>query len=116
MGRLFGHLGHPDHVLRGVETLQRGRFCIQLVAQHDDQIAHRGGQGSCVARGVGGRVGAGFFHADFLLTFLARQASEQYNTDSQFLAQALRHVMVRPHTAHSLLGRFCLLPLKSFFM
>jgi hypothetical protein len=48
--------------------------------------------------------------------FLARQASEQYNTDSQFLAQALRHVMVRPHIAQGLLGRDCLLPLKSFFM
>jgi hypothetical protein len=24
--------------------------------------------------------------------------------------------MVRPHTAHGLLGRDCLLPLKSFFM
>ena len=48
--------------------------------------------------------------------FLARQASEQYNTNSQFLAQALRHVMLRPHTAQGLLGRACLLPLKSFFI
>jgi hypothetical protein len=48
--------------------------------------------------------------------FLARQASEQYNTDSQFLAHALRHVMVRLQTAQGLLGRDCLLPLKSFFM
>ena len=50
------------------------------------------------------------------LAFLARQASEQYNTDSQFLAHALRHVMVRPHTAQSLLGSDCLLPLKSLFI
>ena len=56
------------------------------------------------------------FAAVVLGVFLARQASEQYNTDAQFLAQALRQVMVRPHTAHSLLGRDCLLPLKSFFM
>ena len=55
-------------------------------------------------------------HVTFLSTFLARHASEQYNTDSQFLAQALRQVIVRPHTAHSLLGRDCLLPLKSFFI
>ena len=48
--------------------------------------------------------------------FFARQASEQYKTSFQFLAHALRHVMVREHTAHSLLGRDCLLPLKSFFM
>ena len=48
--------------------------------------------------------------------FLARQASEQYNTDSQFLAHALRHVILRPQTAQGLLGRDCLLPLKSFFM
>ena len=48
--------------------------------------------------------------------FFARQASEQYKTSFQFLAHALRHVMVREHTAHSLLGKDCLLPLKSFFM
>ncbi len=48
--------------------------------------------------------------------FAARQASEQYKTDSQFLAHALRHVMVRLQTAQGLLGRDCLLPLKSFFM
>lgn len=52
----------------------------------------------------------------FLLAFLARQASEQYNTESQFLAHAFRHVIVRPHTAQSLLGSVCLLPLKSFFI
>jgi len=56
------------------------------------------------------------YQAVLLVAFLARQASEQYNTDSQFLAHALRHVMVRPHTAQGLLGRDCLLPLKSFFM
>lgn len=56
------------------------------------------------------------FHSVVLLDFLARQASEQYNTESQFLAQALRQVMVRPHTAHNLLGSDCLLPLKSFFI
>ena len=55
-------------------------------------------------------------HGVFLSAFLARQASEQYSTESQFLAQALRQVMVRPQTAHSLLGRDCLLPLKSFFI
>lgn len=54
--------------------------------------------------------------AVLLDAFLARQASEQYNTDSQFLAHALRHAMVRPQTAQGLLGRDCLLPLKSFFM
>lgn len=47
---------------------------------------------------------------------MARQASEQYRTASQFLAQALRQDMVRPHTTQSLLGRDCLLPLKSFFI
>ena len=55
-------------------------------------------------------------HGVFLLVFLARQASEQYNTESQFLAHALRHVIVRPHTAQSLLGSDCLLPLKSLFI
>ena len=48
--------------------------------------------------------------------FLSRQASEQYSTESQFLAQALRQVMLRPHTAQSLLGSDCLLPLKPGFI
>ena len=52
----------------------------------------------------------------FLATFFERHASEQYSTDSQFFAHALRQVIVRPHTAHSLLGSDCLLPLKSFFI
>lgn len=45
----------------------------------------------------------------------ARQASEQYLTASQFFAQALRQLMGRPQTAQGLLGRWALLPLKSFF-
>jgi len=44
------------------------------------------------------------------------QRSEQYNTCSQFFAQAFRHVISRPHTAQGLLGRDCLLPLKLGFM
>lgn len=45
-----------------------------------------------------------------------RQASEQYFTASQFLAQALRQVIGRWHTQHSLLGSVRLLPLKSVDM
>jgi uncharacterized protein (TIGR03643 family) len=41
-----------------------------------------------------------------------RHASEQYFTSSQFLAQFLRHTISRPHTAHTLLGKLALLPLK----
>jgi uncharacterized protein (TIGR03643 family) len=41
-----------------------------------------------------------------------RQASEQYFTSSQFLAQLLRHTISRPHTLHTLLGKLALLPLK----
>jgi hypothetical protein len=41
-----------------------------------------------------------------------RQASEQYFTSSQVRDQRLRHVMVRPHARHSLLGSDCLLPLN----
>jgi hypothetical protein len=63
-----------------------------------------------------GMVCCSGFHGVEFFVFLARQASEQYSTDSQFLAHALRHVMVRPHTAHSLLSRCCLLPLKSVFI
>lgn len=39
------------------------------------------------------------------VVFVLRQASEQYLTDSQFLAQAFRHVISRPHATHGLLGR-----------
>ena len=44
--------------------------------------------------------------------FLARHASEQYLTSSQFLAQLLRHVISRPQTMQILLGSDALLPLK----
>ena len=37
--------------------------------------------------------------------FFDRQASEQYFTDSQFFAQALRQVISRPQTAQGLLGK-----------
>jgi hypothetical protein len=40
------------------------------------------------------------------------QASEQYSTLSQFLAQALRQLMGLAHTAQGLLGKKDLLPLN----
>ena len=46
------------------------------------------------------------------LDLLARQASEQYLTSSQFLAQLLRQVISLPQTTHGLLGRLDLFPLK----
>ena len=46
------------------------------------------------------------------LDFLARHASEQYFTSSQFFAQLLRQVIARPHVTQILLGRPALLPLK----
>ena len=42
----------------------------------------------------------------------ARQASEQYFTSAQFLAQLLRQTMSRPQTKQGLLGSAALLPLK----
>ena len=44
--------------------------------------------------------------------FFARQASEQYLTSSQVLAQRLRQVISRPQTRHGLRGSDDLLPLK----
>ena len=46
------------------------------------------------------------------LCFLARHASEQYLTASQFFAQLLRQVISRPQTMQVLLGSDALLPLK----
>jgi hypothetical protein len=43
---------------------------------------------------------------------LARQASEQYFTSAQFLAQLLRQVISRPQTTQILLGSAALLPLN----
>ena len=43
---------------------------------------------------------------------LARQASEQYLTSSQFFAQLLRQVISRPQTMQVLLGSDALFPLK----
>jgi hypothetical protein len=42
----------------------------------------------------------------------ALQRSLQYNTLSQFLAQLLRQLMARPHTAQGFWGKSCLFPLK----
>ena len=70
---------------------------IKLIAQHDDQLAAN-------------------THVDFFALavddLLPRQRSEQYFTSSQFFAHALRHVISRPHAAHSLDGSEALLPLK----
>jgi len=41
-----------------------------------------------------------------------RQASEQYLTSAQFLAQLRRQLMARPQTAQGLLGKAALLPRK----
>jgi hypothetical protein len=43
---------------------------------------------------------------------MRRQASEQYSTLSQFLAQAFRQLMVLAHTLQGLLGKKDLLPLN----
>jgi hypothetical protein len=54
----------------------------------------------------------GVTHVLLLDVLFFLQASEQYSTCSQFLAQAFRQVMSLPHTWQGLLGRFFLLPLK----
>jgi hypothetical protein len=41
-----------------------------------------------------------------------RQASEQYFTSAQFLAQLRRQLMSKPHTTQGLLGKAALLPRK----
>jgi len=46
--------------------------------------------------------------------FWALQASEQYFTSAQFLAQLLRQVISRPQATQGLLGKADLLPLKPF--
>ncbi len=46
---------------------------------------------------------------------LRRQASEQYFTSSQFLAQDLRQVISLPQVTHSLLGKKDLFPLNPDF-
>ena len=48
--------------------------------------------------------------------FLARQASEQYFTSAQFLAQLLRQVISRPQVTQILLGNAALLPLKPVWL
>ena len=53
-------------------------------------------------------------HAVLLIAFFWRQALEQYSTCSQFLAQALRQVISRPHALQGLLGRLCLFPRNEF--
>ena len=76
VGGLLHHLGHPHRVAAGVKVVQGGGVEVELVAQHDHQMAQRS-----------------WAHGSVF--FWARQASEQYSTWSQFLAQALRQVMGR---------------------
>ncbi len=90
VGGLFGHLGHPHRVLRGVEAVEGGGVQIELVAQHE----HQGAQ--LQPRAVRA----------------VRQASEQNLTSSQLRAQRLRQLMARPQATQGLLGKACLLPLK----
>jgi len=59
--RLLGHLGHPDGILRSVETVERGGVQVELVAQYDYEIAQfshaqpcRAGRLCC--HGIHGRV------------------------------------------------------------
>jgi len=54
----------------------------------------------------------GILHSidNYFVTFDFRQASEQYFTSSQFLAQDFRQVMGRPQALQGLLGRKLLLP------
>ena len=39
MRRFLGHLGHPHRVVCGVEAVERGSVQVELVAQHEDQVA-----------------------------------------------------------------------------
>ncbi len=39
VGRFIGHLGHPDGIAPHIETIERGGTEVQLVPQHDDQVA-----------------------------------------------------------------------------
>jgi hypothetical protein len=40
MRRLFGRLGHPHGVARGIETVEGRSVEIKLVAENDDEVAH----------------------------------------------------------------------------
>jgi hypothetical protein len=39
MGRFFGHLGHPDCIALGIESVEAGSLVVQLVTEHHDQVA-----------------------------------------------------------------------------
>ncbi len=41
LGRLVRDLGHPGHVQRGIEVLEHRRRPVELVAEHQHQVAHR---------------------------------------------------------------------------
>lgn len=53
MCRLPGHLGHPNGVDSGIETVEGSRIGVELVAQHDDQgtqLSHA--HPCCAGRGL----------------------------------------------------------------
>jgi hypothetical protein len=39
MRRFFSDFGHEDDVLASIKSVERGRIDIQLIAEHDDQVA-----------------------------------------------------------------------------
>ena len=39
MRRFFGGLGHPHGIAGGVEAIEGRRVGIELVAEHDDEVA-----------------------------------------------------------------------------
>ena len=91
MRGLARRLDHEDPVAGRVEALQGGGAAVELVAQHEHQVAQ--GHQAAVRR-------------------LRRQASEQCRTSAQFFAQRRRQVMGRPQVAQGLDGRPALLPAK----
>ena len=94
MRGLFGHFGHPHRVVLRIGAVEARRLKVELVAQHHQQVAQ-----------PAHRAAARRSRAPW-----ARQASLHTFTSSQFLAQALRHTMGRPHTVQGLLGNCALLP------
>jgi hypothetical protein len=104
VGGFFEGLDHQHGVVPGVQAVEQAGIDVELIAQNQQEMA----AGRCHG---GVRSDAGVLSLPLLR---APQASEQYFTSAQFLAQLLRQTMSRPQTRQGLLGSEALLPLKPF--
>ena len=126
VGEFLSCFHHHHHIAQQIKIVESRRFLVQLVAQNQNKVTswlswHLAIMVKDSVACIGGHIFAlwpwayCFFPisiAPVAPGFFARQASEQYLTSAQVLAQRLRQVISRPQKTQILLGSDALLPLN----